>query len=74
MQTASAAPPPSDRWLTIREAAAIAGFKLNTMYALCLKRTLPSYKVGAKMRRVKEADLITWMEHGRVEAQEEGKQ
>lgn len=68
MPTALATTQSSNRWLTISEAAAIAGLKVNTLYVLCLKCALPSYKVGQKMRRIKEADLINWMEQGRVEA------
>jgi len=60
-----------DRWLTVEEAAGIAGMKRNTMYALCLRRNLPSYKVGEKMRRIKECDLYAWMETSRVEAKPE---
>lgn len=60
-----------DRWLTVEEAAAIAGMKRNTMYTLCLRRNLPSYKVGEKMRRIKESDLYAWMETSRVEAKPE---
>ena len=59
---------PVDHWLTVNEAAAIAGMKVNTMYTCCLRRVLPSYKVGEKMRRIKEADLLAWMESNRVEA------
>jgi excisionase family DNA binding protein len=58
----------ADRWLTVNEAAAIAGMKPNTMYTCCLRRMLPSYKIGEKMRRIKEADLLTWIESNRVEA------
>jgi excisionase family DNA binding protein len=58
----------ADRWLTVNEAAEIAGMKPNTMYTCCLRRVLPSYKIGEKMRRIKESDLVTWMESGRVEA------
>lgn len=57
-----------DRWLTVNEAAIIAGMKRNTMYTLCLRRNLPSYKVGEKMRRIKESDLYAWLETSRVEA------
>jgi len=57
-----------DRWLTVNEAAEIAGMKVNTMYTCCLRRLLPSYKIGEKMRRIKEADLFAWMESNRVEA------
>lgn len=60
-----------DRWLTVDEAAAIAGMKRNTMYTLCLRRNLPSYKIGEKMRRIKESDLYGWMEASRVEAKPE---
>ena len=60
-----------DRWLTVDEAAGIAGMKRNTMYTLCLRRNLPSYKVGEKMRRIKESDLYAWMETSRVEAKPE---
>lgn len=58
----------TDRWLTIKEAAEISAMKQNTMYTLCLKRALPSYKIAGKMRRIKETDLIKWMESCRVEA------
>lgn len=58
----------ADRWLTVVEAAEIAGMKPNTMYTCCLRRVLPSYKIGEKMRRIKESDLVAWMESGRVEA------
>lgn len=58
----------ADRWLTIPEASEIAAMKENTMYTLCLKRALPSYKIEGKMRRIKESDLIKWMESCRVEA------
>lgn len=64
----AAAATPADRWLTINEAAAIAGMKVNTMYTCCLRRVLPSYKIGEKMRRIKEADLIAWLESNRVAA------
>jgi excisionase family DNA binding protein len=57
-----------DHWLTVNEAAEIAGMKVNTMYNCCLRRVLPSYKIGEKMRRIKEADLLAWMESNRVEA------
>jgi len=57
-----------DSWLTVNEAAEIAGMKVNTMYTMCLRRVLPSYKIGEKMRRVKKTDLIAWMESNRVEA------
>jgi excisionase family DNA binding protein len=57
-----------DSWLTVNEASEIAGMKPNTMYTMCLRRVLPSYKIGEKMRRIKKADLITWMESNRVEA------
>lgn len=60
-----------DRWLTVNEAAAIAGMKRNTMYTLCLRRALASYKLGGKMRRIKEVDLYAWMESNRVEARPE---
>jgi len=60
--------PTVDRWLTVNEAAAIAGMKVNTMYTCCLRRVLPSYKIGEKMRRIKESDLLAWMESNRVEA------
>ncbi|WP_041532158.1 helix-turn-helix domain-containing protein [Pelobacter propionicus] len=63
--TAAAGP---DRWLTIKEAAEISALKENTLYCLCLKRALPSYKIAGKMRRIKETDLIKWMESCRVEA------
>ncbi len=56
-----------DCWLTINEAAKIAAMKVNTMYTCCLRRCLPSYKVGT-MRRVKKSDLLAWLESGRVEA------
>lgn len=65
---AIAAAATADRWLTVAEAAAIAGMKQNTMYTCCLRRVLPSYKVGEKMRRIKESDLLAWMESNRVEA------
>jgi len=57
-----------DSWLTVNEAAEIAGFKVNTMYTMCLRRVLPSYKIGEKMRRIKKTDLIAWLESNRVEA------
>lgn len=60
-----------DRWLTVNEAADIAGMKRNTMYTLCLRRALASYKLGGKMRRIKEVDLYAWMESNRVEARPE---
>lgn len=60
-----------DRWLTVNEAAEIAGMKRNTMYTMCLRRNLPSYKIGEKMRRIKEVDLYAWMESNRVEARPE---
>ena len=56
-----------DRWLTVDEAAAIAGIKVNTMYTCCLRRVLASYKIGDKMRRIKASDLIAWLESSRVE-------
>ncbi|MDY0301382.1 MAG: helix-turn-helix domain-containing protein [Trichlorobacter sp.] len=65
---ATAATASADRWLTVAEAASRAGMKINTMYACCLRRVLPSYKVGEKMRRIKESDLLAWMESSRVEA------
>lgn len=58
----------SDHWLTVNEAAEIAGMKVNTMYTCCLRRVLPSYKIGEKMRRIKESDLLAWLESNRVEA------
>jgi excisionase family DNA binding protein len=64
----AAAAATTDRWLTINEAAEIAGMKPGTMYTCCLRRNLPSYKIGKKMRRIKESDLLNWMESGRVEA------
>lgn len=57
-----------DSWLNVNEAAEIAGMKINTLYTMCLRRVLPSYKIGEKMRRIKKADLIAWMESNRVEA------
>lgn len=57
-----------DRWLTVNEGAVITGMKPNTLYTMCLRRKLPSYKVGDKMRRIKKSDLIAWMESNRVEA------
>jgi excisionase family DNA binding protein len=64
----AAAASTDDCWLTIPEAAAIASMKPNTMYTCCLRRILPSYKIGEKMRRIKKSDLIAWMESSRVEA------
>ena len=64
----AAAATTQDSWLTVNEAAEIAGMKTNTMYTMCLRRILPSYKIGEKMRRIKKTDLIAWMESNRVEA------
>lgn len=57
-----------DRWLTVGQAAEIANIKPGTMYSCCLRHALPSYKVGDRMRRIKESDLLAWMESCRVEA------
>jgi excisionase family DNA binding protein len=56
-----------DCWLTIAEFAELVGFKTNTAYTMCLRRVLPSYKLG-KMRRVKKSDALAYMESNRVEA------
>jgi excisionase family DNA binding protein len=56
-----------DRILTIEQAAEISGMKVNTMYTLALRRSLPSIKIG-KMRRIRESDLQAWLNSNRVEA------
>jgi len=58
-----------DRWLTIPEAAEIAAMKPNTMYTCCLRRQIRSAKIG-KMRRIKHADLVAWLEGNTFEARE----
>lgn len=55
------------RLLTVAEAADIAAMKVNTMYALCQRQALPSVKLG-KMVRIKESDLITWINDNTVQA------
>ncbi len=56
-----------DRLLTVAEAAEIAAVKPNTMYILCQRQALPSVKLG-KMRRIKEADLIAWINDSTIQA------
>lgn len=60
----------SERLLTVGEAADRAAMKLNTMYTLCMRRALPSVKIG-KMRRIKESDLVDWINRNTVEAKEQ---
>lgn len=57
----------ADRWITINEAAEIAGMKPNTMYAYCSRRLLESVKIG-KMRRIKYTTLLEWLEGCTVKA------
>jgi excisionase family DNA binding protein len=56
-----------DRLLTVPEAAELAAMKVNTMYTLCQRQVLPSVKIG-KMRRIKEADLVAWINSNAVQA------
>ena len=61
----------NNRLLTIAEAADIAAMKINTMYALCQRQVLSSVKIG-KMRRIKEADLVSWINSNTVHAKTSG--
>lgn len=59
--------PSTEKFITVKEAAAFLSVPVNTCYKLCLSRTLPSYKAG-KLRRLKLSEVCAYMEGTRVEA------
>lgn len=61
----------SDRQITVKETASRLSVSTRTVYRLMDSRALPSFKVGAKTRRISEADLDSFIE--RVKSGGDGK-
>lgn len=47
--------------MTIREAMEVLGISRNTIYEYIRSGTIPAFKLGTKIWRIKKSDLITYV-------------
>ena len=61
---------PNKPFLTLKEAAAFLGISTSLMYKLSANKSIPKYK-PAGIVYFKLADLIAWVENGKVDSQQD---
>jgi len=57
-------------YLTLKEAAAYLGVKIDKVYELTAAHAFPTFKPGGKITYVKRSDLNNWIEAARIESAE----
>lgn len=59
------------KFMCAKEAAAFLGVKMNTLYQMTSRKTIPYYSPGGKRILFKESELIEWIEKSRVSSEDE---
>ena len=63
----AASAPGSNDMLGYRDAAALLGVPLGTLYSWVNKRSIPHFRLGPKLVRFSRAELVHWVEARSVE-------
>ncbi len=64
------ADPDNERMIDVKEAAAITGLAVNTIYDKTHRREIPHYKKGKRLY-IRPSELLAWIANARVMTQDE---